>query len=44
MGGDAQVPLADGDEDGRLRDGVGVEVVELHAVVVWECPHEPVHR
>ena len=44
MGGDAQVPLADGDKDGRLHDGVGVEVVELHTVVVREPPHEPVRR
>ena len=42
MGGNPQIPLADGDEDGRLRDGVGVEVVELHAIVVWEHLHEPV--
>ena len=44
VGGNAQVPLADGDEDGCLCDGVGVEVVNLHAIVVWECPHEPVRR
>ena len=44
MGSNPQVPLADSDKDGRLRDGVGVEVVELHAIVVWERPHEPVHR
>ena len=44
VGGNAQVPLADGDEDGRLRNGVGVEVVELHAVVMWQRPHEPVCR
>ena len=44
MGGNAQIPLADGDEDGCLRNGVGVEVVELHIVVVWERPHEPVRR
>ena len=44
MGGNAQVPFTDGDEDGRLRDGVGVEVVELHAIVVRERPHESVYR
>ena len=44
VGGNAQVPLTDGDKDGRLRDGVGVEVLELHAVVVRERPHEPVRR
>jgi hypothetical protein len=27
-------------EDGRLRNGVGVEVVQLHPVVVQERPHE----
>ena len=40
----AQVHLADGDEDGRLRNGVGVEVVKLHAIVMRECPHELVRR
>ena len=40
--GNAQVPLVDGDEDGRLRDGVGVEVVELHAIIVQKRSHEPV--
>ena len=42
VGGNAQVPLADGDKDGRLRNGVGVEVMKLHAVVMRERPHEPV--
>jgi hypothetical protein len=32
--------LADGGEDGRLSDGVGVEVVQLHPVVVRQGPHE----
>ena len=27
MGGNPQIPLADGDKNSRLRDGVGVEVV-----------------
>ena len=36
VGGNAQVPITDGDEDGCLRNGVGVEVVELHAIVVRE--------
>ena len=40
----AQVHLADGDEDGRLRNGVGVEVVKLHAVVMRERPHESVRQ
>ena len=44
MGGNAQVPLADDDKDGCLRDGVGVEVVKLHAVVMRERPHELVRR
>jgi hypothetical protein len=42
MGSNPQIPLVDGDEDGRLCDGIGVEIVELHTVVVWERPHEPV--
>ena len=44
MGANAQVPFADGDEDGRLHDGVGVEVVELHAVIMRERPHEQIRR
>ena len=44
VGDNAQVPLTDDDEDGRLRNGVGVEVVKLHAVVMQERPHEPVRR
>ena len=44
MGSNPQIPLVDGDEDGRLRDGIGVEVVEHHAIVVPERPHEPVRQ
>jgi hypothetical protein len=33
MGRDAQVPFAHGGEDGRLHDGVGVEIVELHLIL-----------
>ena len=44
MGSNPQVPLADGNKDSRLSDGVGIEVVELHAVVVRERPHEPIRR
>jgi hypothetical protein len=44
MGLDPQEPLVDDGEDGRLSDGVGVEVVELHPVVVHERPHEAAHR
>jgi len=44
MGSNPQIPLVDGDKDGRLRSGIGVEVAELHAIVVRERPHEPVRR
>src|SRR6185436_13951759 len=37
---DAEVPLADGDEDRRLRDGVGAEIVQLHSVVLAQSPHK----
>ena len=40
MGSNPQVPLVDSDEDGRLCDGVGVEVVKLHAIVMRERQHE----
>jgi hypothetical protein len=35
-----QKTLANHREDGRLRNGVGVEVMQLHPVVVQERPHE----
>jgi hypothetical protein len=35
-----QKTLADRREDGRLRDRVGVEVMQLHPVMVQERPHE----
>jgi hypothetical protein len=35
-----QKPLANRREDGRLPNGVGVEVMQLHPVVVQERPHE----
>ena len=41
MGFDPQVSLADSDEDRRLRDGVGAEVVQLRPVVLAQRPHEP---
>ena len=41
MGLDAEVPLANGDVDRRLRDGVGAEVVQLHSIVLAQSPHEP---
>ena len=34
VGQSPQIPLAHGDEDCRLHDGVGVKSVELHPVVV----------
>src|SRR6185437_10942694 len=41
MGLDAEVPLADGNEDRRLRDGVGAEVMQLRSIVLAQRPHEP---
>jgi hypothetical protein len=35
-----QKNLANRREDGRLRDRVGVEVIQLHPLVVQERPHE----
>jgi hypothetical protein len=32
MGRDTQVPLTHGGEDGCLRDGVRVEIMELHLI------------
>ena len=32
---------ADGDEDCRLRDGIGAEVVQLCSIVLAQGPHEP---
>jgi hypothetical protein len=40
MGLDPQVPFIDGGEVGHLGDGVWVEIVQLHPIVVRECPHE----
>jgi hypothetical protein len=37
---DPQKTLANRREDGRLRDRVGVEIMQLHPVVVQERPHE----
>ena len=39
-----QKPLANRRENGHLRDGVGVEVVKLHPIVVRERPHEAARR
>ena len=44
MGGNPHIPLTDDDEDGRLRDGVGVEVMQLHTIVMRERSHESIHR
>jgi hypothetical protein len=35
-----QVALTDGDEDRRLRDGIGGEVVQLHLVMTAERAEE----
>jgi hypothetical protein len=41
---DPQKALTDADECGRLRDRVGREIVELHAVVEAKSPHEAARR
>jgi hypothetical protein len=40
VGVNPQKSFANRREDGRLRDGVGVEIVQLHPVVMQERPHE----
>jgi hypothetical protein len=40
VGVNPQKTLANHREDGRLRNGVEVEVVQLHPVIVQERPHE----
>jgi hypothetical protein len=40
VGVNPQKTLANRREDGRLRNGVGVEVVQLHPVIMQERPHE----
>ena len=44
VGVNPQKHLANRHENGRLRDGVGVEVVKLHPVVMRERPHEAARR
>jgi hypothetical protein len=44
MGRDTQVPLAHGGKDGRLCNGVGVKVVELHLILEGERLQEPARR
>jgi hypothetical protein len=41
---DSQEAFADTDERGRLQDRVRREVVQLHAVVVAQTPHEAARR
>jgi hypothetical protein len=44
VGVNPQKPLANRRENGRLRYGVGVEVMQLHPVVMRERPHEAARR
>ena len=44
MSRNPQVPLAHYGEDGRLHDGIGVEVVKLHPIIVHEGTHELAHQ
>jgi hypothetical protein len=44
VGVNPQKPLANRHENSRQRDGVGVEVVKLHPVVMRERPHEAARR
>jgi hypothetical protein len=44
VGVNPQKPLANRHENGRLRDGVGVEVMQLHPIVVRESPHKATRR
>jgi hypothetical protein len=44
MGLDPQIPFADGGKDGRLGDGVWVEVVKLHPIVMRERRHKADRR
>jgi hypothetical protein len=44
VGVNPQKTLANRHENGHLRDGVGVEVVKLHPIVMRERPHEAAHR
>jgi hypothetical protein len=44
VGVNPQKPFANRHENGRLRDGVGVEVVKLHPIVMRERPHEAARR
>jgi hypothetical protein len=44
VGVNPQKPLANRRENGRLRYGVGVEIMQLHPVVMRERPHEAARR
>jgi hypothetical protein len=44
MGVNPQKPLTNHHENSRLHDGVGVEVMQLHPVVVRERQHEAARR
>jgi hypothetical protein len=44
VGLNPQESLTDGREDGCLHDGIGVEVVQLHLVVVRQGSHEAARR
>jgi hypothetical protein len=37
VGRDAQISLADGSEDGHLRDRVRIKVVKLHPIPNRQC-------
>jgi hypothetical protein len=40
VGGNPQKSFTNHREDGRLRDGVGAKVVQLHSIVMQERPHK----
>jgi hypothetical protein len=44
MGSNPQIALTDGHKNGRLSDGVGVEIVELHRIVMREGTHKATRR
>jgi hypothetical protein len=44
VGVNHQKPLTNRRENGRLRYGVGVEIMQLHPVVMRERPHEAARR
>jgi hypothetical protein len=44
MGVNPQKPLTNRHKNSRLHDGIGVEVMQLHPVVMREHPHEAARR